>query len=244
MKRKPIIPVVIALLLILAGLSFMLTISGHLYIGAGLIALGVVILLYVLVRKKRGLTVILTILLLVCLAAFAAAEAPVIRAAKTDAPEDTEFLIVLGAGVNGTTPSMSLMDRLRATLTYMETHPDTLAIVTGSQGHGEDISEARAMYTYLTEHGIAPERIILEEQADNTRQNIRYSFDLLEAMNRDTGRVAVLSSEYHLYRAKRYAASMGYSVTGVAARTSMTTLRINYFIREAFASAYIFVFGL
>ena len=39
MKRKPIIPVVIALLLILAGLSFMLTISGHLYTGAGLIAL-------------------------------------------------------------------------------------------------------------------------------------------------------------------------------------------------------------
>ena len=44
--------------------------------------------------------------------------------------------------------------------------------VSGSQGQGEDISEARCMADWLIDRGIEPERVWLEEQADNTQENI------------------------------------------------------------------------
>ena len=56
--------------------------------------------------------------------------------------------------------------------------------------------------------------------------------------------IAVVSSEYHLYRAEAMAQRLGVPVSGVAGRTSLLVLRVNYFLREAFAVWYLWVFGL
>ncbi len=48
----------------------------------------------------------------------------------------------------------------------------------------------------------------------------------------------MVTSEYHLYRAKALAAKQGVECYGVAARTSWPTLMLNYFIREGFAVTY------
>lgn len=171
---------------------------------------------------------------------FTVLEVKIISWARTDNETPAAAVIVLGAGVNGRSPSLSLRTRLDAALAYVKERPDIPIVVSGSQGRGEDVSEARCMYDWLTERGVPPERLILEEQADNTEENIRYSLELLE--ERDiAGNIAVVSSDYHLCRASMY---LGGDMVPVAAHmpTKYLPLTVNYYIREAFAIAAELVF--
>ena len=173
---------------------------------------------------------------------FAVLEARVVSWARTDDETPVSAVIVLGAGVNGTEPSLSLRVRLDAALAYVRDKPDIPIVVSGSQGRGEDISEARCMADWLIAHGVVPERVWLEEQADDTRENIRYSLALLSERGVDpTDSIAVVSSGYHLCRASRY---MPGNMVPVAARmpARYLPLEINYYIREAFAMAEAIVF--
>lgn len=173
---------------------------------------------------------------------FAALEARVISWARTDPETPVTAVIVLGAGVNGTEPSLSLLTRLDAALAYIQGKPDIPVVVSGSQGRGEEISEARCMYDWLTAQGVPSERIILEEQAGNTRENIHYSLAILSDQGLDiTANIAVVSSDYHLCRASMY---MPGNMVPVAARMPgrFWPLTVNYFIREAFAMAEAIVF--
>ena len=173
---------------------------------------------------------------------FCVLELWVISYARTDYETPAAAVIVLGAGVNGTQPSLSLTTRLEAALAYVQDKPDIPIVVSGSQGRGEEISEARCMYNWLTAHGAAPERILLEEQADNTVENIRYSLEILSDRGIDTTRsIAVVSSGYHLRRASLY---MDGNMVPVAAHmpAEYLPLTINYYIREAFGIAEAIVF--
>lgn len=107
---------------------------------------------------------------------FTVLEVRVVSWARTDNETPVTAIIVLGAGVNGRSPSLSLRTRLDAALAYAQDRPDVPIIVSGSQGQGEDISEARCMADWLTARGVDPERVWLEEKADNTRENIAYSW--------------------------------------------------------------------
>ena len=208
---------------------------------------GLAALLFLLALcKKRGLRRFRIILLtLTCVGVLTVGliEIPIIRNARTDAPENVDYLIVLGAGVNGTTPSLSLTNRLTAALAYLEANPHTTAILTGGQGPGEDVTEAEAMRIWLEARGVAPERLIKEEQATSTEENIAYSLEIIRSHGDEGASVAIVSSEYHLYRAKCMARDAGIEAYGVAGVTSLPVLKINYFIREAFAVAYMEVFG-
>lgn len=205
-------------------------------------AVGGVILLYLLLSSifRMMLTVFLCLGILI----FVAAEIPVLRAAGGDPDADADYLIVLGAGVNGTTPSLSMVNRLEAAKTYLDAHPGCVAIVSGGQGAGEDITEAQAMYDWLTARGVAPERVVREDRATSTLENLKFSFALIPDAETGEAGVAVVSSEYHLYRAKLLAHLLGYEVAGVPAETSLPVLKLNYYIREALGIVYYHVFGI
>ena len=173
---------------------------------------------------------------------FAVLEARVISWARTDNETPVTAIIVLGAGVNGTEPSLSLRTRLDAALAYAQDKPDIPIIVSGSQGQGEDISEARCMADWLTGRGVEPERVWLEEQADNTRENIHYSLAMLSERGMGTAAsIAVVSSVYHLCRASMY---MPGNMVPVAAHMPARyfLLTLNYYVREAFGIAAELVF--
>lgn len=161
-------------------------------------------------------------------------EIPIIQSARTDAPEDVDYLILLGAGVNGSTPSLSLLDRLEAATAYLKDHPQCKVVVTGGQGPGEDLTEAQAMEAYLLSQHISASRILKEEKAENTEQNIAFSYAIIQKET-NAASVAIVSSEYHLYRAKYLARELGFSAYGIAAPTSGFLLKVNYFLREALA---------
>lgn len=189
-------------------------------------------------RAQRTLRGIFAACVVLGLAAFAAVEIPIIAAARTDKDPEAPYIIVLGAGVNGTVPSLSLVNRLTVTKEYMEKYPYSIAVVSGCQGVGEDITEAKCMHDWLIQRGISEKRIIMEEKARSTYENIAFSLELIAEDGGDaSGKIAIASSEYHIYRAKYIAKELGANPLGVAGKTSYPVLMINYFIREAAAVA-------
>lgn len=229
-------------LLWLIGLFMMFILTGHDFLGLALIGIGALLLFYTLcpVTVLRRLV---TLVLAVCLGYFCVVESFIIRDARTETHKTADVLIVLGAGVNGTRPSLSLRDRLVGAYDYLTAHPDCIAVLSGGQGSGEDITEARCMYDWLVEAGISPDRLIMEDKATSTLENLRYSMDIIEELPISDPVIGLVSSEYHLHRAKRLAAYVGIDVIGVAAETSFPTVAVNYFIREAFAMTEQYIFG-
>ena len=226
------------IILLAAALLFAVAMTGHMFVAALCALTAAVIAFYHFVRR-RALRIALAALLILGLAVFGVIEAPIIRDARTDAPDDVEYLVVLGAGLHGDVPSLSLTDRLNAALDWLEAHPDCVAVVSGGQGPGETMTEGEAMEVWLEARGVESERIIVEDAATSTWENLENSFALIrERGGEPDGNTAIVTSEYHLYRAKAMAGKLGVECYGVAGRTSWPTLALNYFIREGFAVTY------
>ena len=187
----------------------------------------------------KALNAALTALICLCLTALILIEIPIVQASAGDEDPEADYLIVLGAGVNGTVPSLSLRNRLDAALEYLRAYPEAVCVVSGGKGPGEAITEAACMQAWLVERGIENGRIVMEDRAENTEENIAFSM----AMIPDDARVAVISSEYHLYRTKVLAERQGYALLAVPAKTTYPVLRLNYFFREAFAMVELWLFG-
>lgn len=165
-----------------------------------------------------------------------------ICAGGADDPK-ADFVIVLGAGVTGNQPSRSLSERLKATQAYLEQYPDAIAILSGGQGDGENLSEARCMYEWLTERGVAPERLRMEDKATTTEENIRYSLELIgKEFGTRPETAAVVSSSYHLARASLLAKAEGLQMLGVPAETLHPLYYAQMFLREIVAVWYTWVF--
>ncbi len=111
--------------------------------------------------------------------------------------KDLDYIIVLGAHVDGTRLTLALLERTRRALQYLEENPGTRAVLSGGQGTGEAITEARAMYNYLTECGIAPGRLLLEEKSTTTKENLCFSMKVIGT--RDVS-VGVVTNNFHVFR--------------------------------------------
>ena len=143
------------------------------------------------------------------------------------------YLFVLGTTVDGTEPSPMLADRIEAAARYMEKNPHVIAVVTGGKADEENISEAQCMYNGLTALGIDSSRILLEDQATSTAENFEFSVALLdEKLGSCPGNIGVLSSEFHLARAKMIGKSYGMNISTVPAPTSDAKMFFKYFLRE------------
>ena len=182
--------------------------------------------------SKRLLSFILVLALLGGIS-FVAIEGLIFHGAKGDPTDHADLLVVLGAGLNGMVPSAVLTSRLRVTYDYMTAHPDCVAILTGSQGDNELRTEASAMAEYLIDRGIAPDRLILEEEAHNTAQNIKFSVALMEQLDLMDSTVMVVSNEFHLYRAERIFERYDMDVYSLPAPTpKIGLIPLNSYVRE------------
>lgn len=235
MRRKKLIS---AAMIVFLATVLLFVFSGHNYLAYTFYFIAALIVIFDFAGRK--LKRIICILLAVGFAYFAVLEGFIISEAGGNS-EDADYIIVLGAAVHGETPSMSLVERMTAAKEYLEDHPDCIAVLSGGRGSNEKMSEADAMYDWLTQNGIPENRLIKEDKASSTYENLKFSYELIGDTDKT---VAVVSSEYHLYRAKLIAADMGYDVGTVAAHTTYPTVMINYFIREAFGLTYYYVSGI
>lgn len=243
-NRQDIRAVKLAAIFFILGCFFRFVLIGYqtvalIFFGLALLTL---LLHYIPILWMRRLLIGFTIAGVVCLSLI---EIPIVAASSGDQPDDAQYLIVLGAGVNGREPSLSLYNRLVAAEQWLTAHPDSVAVLSGGQGSGEEISESEAMYQWLTANGIEKERLYKEEASTSTRENFQYSAILLQDLHQGIipEPVAVISSEYHLYRAKLFAEQAGIEAIGVPAKTTYPILKLNYFIREGVAVARFWLLG-
>ena len=145
-------------------------------------------------------------------------------------PEGLDYLIVLGARVEQDGPSRALHHRIDAAAEYMADNPDAIAIASGGKGADEPISEAACIRDGLIAAGIAPERILMEEQSSTTAENMRLSEALISD---ETAEVGIVTNNYHVHRALGLARKAGIRNShGVAAEYTGFTL-FHYMVREA-----------
>lgn len=152
---------------------------------------------------------------------------------KKDNYEYTDYVIVLGARVKGTKLSLTLSHRLDTAYDYLIKNVESKAVLAGGQGPGEDISEAEAMKKYLIQKGIDEDRLIMENKSTNTQENIKNSFEIIEETNENSA-VTIVTSDFHVYRAKGIANKYFQEVQGIPTETH-PPLIIHYYVREFFA---------
>lgn len=145
--------------------------------------------------------------------------------------DDPHAVIVLGCQVKGEQPSSMLAYRLIAAAEVLSAHPDAVVVVSGGQGRGEDISEAEAMRRFLVDRGIAESRIIKEDKSVSTRENFRFSVELLAERGITDG-VVVVTNDFHQFRAGIYARENGLKTVGHHSSRTPVRNMLNYWIRE------------
>ncbi len=162
--------------------------------------------------------------------------------AQENNPEKPNVIVVLGCKVNGEKPSRMLRRRLDAAYEALEKHSDILCIVSGGQGSNEKISEAQAMKNYLVEKGIEESRIIMEDKSTSTYENIKFSLDILDAMEMSHD-MTLVTDGFHQYRASLIAKDQGINnITAYSAYTEPRYL-FTYWVREWLGLTHFFVFG-
>ena len=189
-------------------------------------------------RIGKACKAILLALFFLGLTVFAVTECAIVYQGEAAPPDIApDAVIVLGAGVNGTTPSLALRTRIDAAEDYLAEHPGVPVVLSGGQGAGEEISEARAMYDALTADGVDPARLLLEETSASTAENFRYSKALLRknGVDPETAVTAVVTNDFHMFRARLIARREGMDVIGVPAELPWRWLSANYYVREFFA---------
>ena len=158
------------------------------------------------------------LLALVCLGlvAFGYLESLVIRGAHTDGrAEDAQCVVILGAGVNGTTPSLMLSSRLQAALDFI--------------AHGVDESRIyREDRSTSTQENFAYSEEIMAELGLDAGDTF-----------------AFVTNDYHIFRAGRIAgtdAACGVAAT-LPRSAYYDALQLNYYVREAFATGWLLLRG-
>ena len=151
-------------------------------------------------------------------------------------PTDNATVVVLGAQVRPTgEPSEILKKRIEAAETFLNAHPDSVAVLSGGQGDDEVKSEAQCMYEIMTADGIAPDRLYLEDKSKNTRENFLFSQQVIEenGLNPD---IAIVTDGFHQLRAHIIARKQGMNsnIGSVSANTNFLYVP-TYTLREWFA---------
>lgn len=134
---------------------------------------------------------------------------------------DFDYVIIHGAGLlEGERLTKLLQDRVdKAIEVYRKDPTPPKLIPSGGQGSDEKISEAEAMTRYLIEQGIPEEDIIMEDRSATTMDNLKNSKAILDGLE---GRkyTALVTSNYHVYRALRYCRKIGLTCLGIGSRVA------------------------
>lgn len=153
-----------------------------------------------------------------------------------------QYLIVLGAKVDHRRITISLRMRLEKAAAYLKKNPETVAVVSGGQGKGEDITEAEAMKEYLLGRGISKERILCEGRSSSTEENMRFSLALIPRAGKE--KTGVVTNSFHLYRAWLLGRRAGFERLYPVCAKSEPVLFLNYLLREVFAVLVLFAKGI
>ena len=152
------------------------------------------------------------------------------RTSEVKSIENVNTMIILGAKVNEDGISKTLKRRLDKAIEYYNTNKNINIIVSGGQGSDEVVTEALAMKNYLVKNGVSKDKIIMEDKATTTLENIIFSKKIITNKNLK-GKVLIVTSDYHLFRGQFIASILGIDNEGLCSISPLSS-RIYYMIRE------------
>ena len=147
-----------------------------------------------------------------------------------DAPSDTiDCILVLGAGVNGETPSHMLEDRLLEAIALYDAGVAPKIIMSGDHSRA-DYDEVNVMKTFAIEHGVPSEDIFMDHAGFSTYESIYRAKEIFGAES-----IVIVTQKYHLYRALYIADELEVAALGVGADPRGYRGEAKRQIREAIA---------
>ena len=166
---------------------------------------------------------------------FIVLEVLVIGGMCSEAQNGCDYIVVLGAKTKENGVSKTLKRRLDTAIEYYENNKNAQIIVAGGKGDDEPVTEALAMKEYLIKNGIAENKIIMEDKSTDTNENFRNVKSIFEAGKVDYSniRIAVVTSDFHIYRSLRLAKTCGFNNAFGVKAPSDEILLVNCMVREA-----------
>ena len=246
MSTSVILFTIIGILCILYGIMVLMIRSGTTFfvvwfaLGAFFLLLGFLVHNHLLEKLPKILRTLLLIAICAGILMLAVCEGFVLRGFSSRAPVGLDYLIVLGAQVREDGPSAVLKYRLDAAVQYLQENNSTICIVTGGKGAAEPFPEGQGMKDYLVKAGIPEDRIIVEDRALNTVQNIQYSMALMSSPNAPT---AIVTNNFHVTRGLALARGQGLTDVYAIAAPSDPLFLPNNMLREFFGLTKDFLLG-
>lgn len=97
--------------------------------------------------------------------------------------KNLDYIIVLGAQVKESGPSVILRYRLDRTVSYLKENDNTLVIVSGGQGANEKATEASVMKEYLVNNAMQITNDVIGLFQAILAQNVEQTKIMLERLN-------------------------------------------------------------
>ena len=163
-----------------------------------------------------------------------------IKAANHNPDYNKDFIIILGSKINkdGTlTPLLKgRADKAIefAKKQYENANKKIVFIPSGGKGKDEVIAEAEAIKKYLLKAGINKNQIIIEDKSTNTIENMRFSKDKIDKINKN-GNIVYSTTNYHVFRSGVIASNQGIECEGIGSKTKWY-FYTNALIREFIAN--------
>ena len=109
-------------------------------------------------------------------------------------------------------------------------------VPSGGQGKDEPMSEGSAMEMYLLSHSAEDYEVFPEKRSVNTRENLVFSKQVIDAL-KENAKVAVVTSDFHVLRSGMLSRKTGLENAEVIGSKTVWYFWPNAFIREIIAIA-------
>lgn len=145
-----------------------------------------------------------------------------------------EYILVLGSRLKDDEVTDVLKMRLDKALEYHQIDKNVKFIVSGGPADASSISEAHAMKEYLNSFGVEASDIILEDEAQSTFDNIKFTKEILDNKDVLSSKILIVTSDFHISRAMMISNFFDIDAYGLSSGTPVE-LKMNYIIREILA---------
>lgn len=133
----------------------------------------------------------------------------ILSADEASGLQDADCILILGAGVHGTTLSDMLADRVNTGIELYKQGAAPKILMSGDHGR-EHYDEVNAMKSYAVEKGVPSEDVFMDHAGFSTYESMYRARDIFKAE-----KIIIITQEYHLYRAIYIARYLGLDAYGV-----------------------------
>jgi len=176
--------------------------------------------------KNKKIKESLLILLVFCLFLYLASGFYLIYRSQDKLPTRPAYIIVMGSKAEDNKPGPDLEKRIDRTLSYAREN-DYKKIIASGYSYGKSKSEGLIIKEKLIKNGLEPSSIMVEDQARNTYENLKNSFEVIDQLEED-GDILIISSNYHMARIKLLSKRLDRSIYTLGARTPLKRIIFSY----------------